>query len=98
MPQCETTGAVQPMRSRDFIICAPGGAFTTRMMASAPAFFRRVSCGTMSTSLFSNFSMPTISMASFPASAATRPFSFDSPQGLLISMRPAFFAPNFLLA
>ena len=57
------TGTVQPMRSRDFITCAPGGALTTRMMLSAPASFSRVSCGTMSTSLFSNFSTPTISTA-----------------------------------
>ncbi len=52
----------------------------------------------MSTSLFSNFSMPAISTAALSLSAATRPFSFDSPQGLLISIRPGFLAPNFLLA
>ena len=48
----------------------------------------------MSTSLFSNFSMPTISTSSLSASAATRPRSFDSPHGLLMSMRPIFVAPN----
>ncbi len=98
IPQWEITGTDQPTRSRDFIICAPGCALATRMMLSAPAFFKRSSCATMSTSAGSNFSVPTIAIAVLSLAAATRPFSFDWPHGLLSSIRPAFFEPNFWFA
>ena len=68
------TGTVQPIRSRDFMTCAPGGVLTTRMIESAPFSFSRVSCGIMSMSLFSNFSMPAISTAALPRSASINPF------------------------
>ncbi len=58
-PQCETIGTFQPMRSSDFTTWADGPTLPTRNSVSAPAAFRRVSCGTTSRSLASNFSTPT---------------------------------------
>jgi hypothetical protein len=80
-------GTCQPMRSSDFTTCADGPTLPTMNSVSAPAAFRRVSCGTTSTSLASNFSTPTGFMP-LAASAACRPFSFDSPQGLLTRIMP----------
>ena len=85
------------MRSSDFTTCAEGPTLPTRNSVSAPADFRRVSCGTTSTSLPSNFSMPAGTMP-LASSAAFRPFSFDSPQGLLIRIMPGFFALKFFCA
>ena len=57
-PQCETIGTFQPMRSSDFTTCEDGATLATMNSTSAPASFRRVSCGTTSTSASWNFSMP----------------------------------------
>ena len=75
------------MRSSDFTTCADGPTLPTMNSVSAPAAFRRVSCGTTSTSLPSNFSTPT-GFSPLAASAACRPFSFDSPHGLLTRIIP----------
>src|SRR5882757_3673435 len=96
-PQCETIGTFQPMRSSDFTTCADGATLATSSSTSLPACLRRLNCGTTSTSLVSNFSMPTYGTP-LAASAALRPFSFDSPQGLLIRIRPGFLVPYFLTA
>ena len=82
------------MRSSERTTWAAGWTFATRNSESAPASFRRVSCGTMSTSSLPNFSTPAAGML-VAASAFLRPASFDSPQGLLINMRPGFLAPRF---
>ncbi len=57
-PQCDTIGTSQLMRSSDFTTCADGATLATMNRTSEPACFSRVSCGTTSTSLVSNFSMP----------------------------------------
>src|SRR6201989_321841 len=93
-PQCDTTGTFQPMRSSDFTTCAEGATLATRNSASAPASFRRVSCGTTATSPVSTFSTPAHGML-LVSSAAFKPFSFDSPQGLLIRIIPGFLALYF---
>src|SRR5258706_11121145 len=90
-PQCETIGGFQPMRSSDLTTWADGPTLPTRNRQSAPAFFRRVSCGTTSTSSPPNFSMPAAFMP-LALSAAVRPFSFDSPQGLFTRIMPQLFA------
>src|SRR5688572_3937715 len=90
-PQCDTIGGFQPMRSSDFTTWAEGPTLPTRNRQSAPADLSRVSCGTTSTSLPSNFSMPAGFMP-LAASAALKPFSFDSPHGLLTRIMPQFFA------
>ena len=64
---------------------------------SAPAIFRRVSCGTTSTSLASNFSTPAACIP-LAASAALSPFSFDSPQALLTRIMPGLLALNVFSA
>src|ERR1700712_2947857 len=96
-PQCDTTGTFQPIRSSDFTTCADGATLATRNNASAPASFNRVSCGTTSTSPVSNFSTPANGML-LVSSAAFKPFSLDSPQGLLIRIIPGFLALYFLAA
>jgi hypothetical protein len=63
----------------------------TRNSVSAPEALSRVSCGTTSTSLVSNFSTPA-GATPLAASASFRPFSFDSPQGLLIRIMPGLAA------
>ena len=85
------------MRSSALTTCAPGAALPMMTIVSAPADLRRESCGTMSTSVCSNFSTPAILILDSPV-AAPRPFSFDSPHGLLIRIRPRFFAPNVFIA
>src|SRR5229473_8447466 len=82
-PQCDTIGTFQPMRSSDFTTCADGATLATSKSTSVPACLRRLSCGTTSTSLVSNFSIPAYGRP-FAANAALSPFSFDSPQGLLM--------------
>src|SRR5882724_3301634 len=87
IPQCDTTGTVHSIRSSDFIICAPGAALATKKMTSAWPALRRESCGTMSTSLASNFSIPAVSIVA-AAMAAVRPFSLDSPPGVINQHHP----------
>src|SRR5690348_11782476 len=89
-PQCDTIGTFQPMRSSDFTTCADGPTLPTSISESAPAAFRRDSCGVTSTSFGSNFSTPA-GFTPFALSAATRPFWLDSPHGLLTTMTPGVF-------
>src|ERR1043165_6798444 len=96
-PQCETIGTFQPMRSSDLTTWEEGATFATRNSTSAPASFNRDSCGTTSTSASWNFSMPAEGML-FSASASFSPFSFDSPQGLLIRIIQGFLVAYFLNA
>src|ERR1700716_799442 len=96
-PQCEMIGTFQPIRSSDFTTCADGATLATMNRASAPASFSQVSCGTTSTSPVSNFSTPANDML-LASSAAFKPFSFDSPQGLLIRIIPGFLAPYLFAA
>src|SRR5947209_1769172 len=91
IPQCETIGTLQAERCNDLITCAPGAALPTRIRQSAPAARSRCSCGVMSTSLSSNFSLPASLMPAASA-AAVRPDRFDSPHALLTRMRPGAFA------
>src|SRR5262245_64132433 len=79
------------MRSSDFTTCDDGPTLPTRNRTFVPADLSRESCGTTSTSLPSNFSMPA-AFIFFSARAAVRPFSFDSPQGLLTRIIPGFLA------
>ena len=75
------------MRSKDFITWAATPAFPTRIIESAPAFFRRVSWGVVSVSPALYFSWPAIVI--FKAAAAfSRPFILDSPQGLFTNIDP----------
>ena len=85
------------MRSSDFTTCADGPTLPTRNRQSAPAAFSRVSCGTTSTSFPSNFSMPA-GLRPLASSAASSPFSFDSPHGLLTRIIPQFLALNVFCA
>ncbi len=64
---------------------------------SAPASRNRCSCGVISASLSSNFSAPA-SFTPTASAAAVRPARLDSPQPLLTSISPGFFAPNFVMA
>ncbi|MOA35327.1 hypothetical protein D3C78_1567700 [compost metagenome] len=86
-PQCDTIGTFQPMRSSDFTTCADGPTLPTMNSVSAPAAFRRLSCGTTSRSLGWNFSVPAAVILA-AAIATFSPFSLDSPQGLFTRISP----------
>src|SRR5258705_7817794 len=93
-PQWETIGTFQPMRSSDFTTCAEGATLATRNRTSVPASLRRVSCGTTSTSLGSQFSMPASGIV-VAASPALGPCSIDFPAGFFIRVNPGFLADYF---
>src|SRR5262249_47405770 len=96
MPQWETTGAVQPMRSRDFITCAPGGALTTRMMASAAAFLGRGHGRHCVSSLLWIFAAPVDRVRERVLIPRRRSFSFARARGLLVGQNAGVVVRDFL--